>query len=285
MSLKPTPPDDLLRSLQTSLSNLRQPWPGRWPGLQQVLEGCWTRLGLPVQGMAPRTAALRDWAFQVASAIEADGQGQFSRSCEPAYHNRLHIADTLVCMTHLLLALRDQDAPGSGDVHAQTLCLAVMTGHDFMHPGGSNAFPAQLERMAVQALEPLMASAGLDEDDRMTLTHCILMSDPLCVKSSHASARQKPFDLRDRTWMTVLVQEADILASTLPETQQSLTQSLSTEWQPTNPQAAAQLLQPQSRILFLEHAALFSSPAAERLGLARIKARQVAHLQQQMAAH
>lgn len=273
-----TRPQGLLASLELSLDNLRQNWPAPWPGLDCVLERCWAHLAIPRQGLEPRTAALQAWSLEVTRQIEALGHAQAHDQREPAYHNRLHIADTLVCMTHLLQSLREQGQQGAGDVHLECLCLAVMAGHDFKHPGGSNSSPAQFERMAVEALKPLMQQTGLDARDQATIEHCILRTDPVCVKSSHQSAGDRPFDLADEQWMTVLVQEADILASTLPRTQQSLTEALSSEWASSNPDAAAKLLLPHSRMMFLEHAALFSSPAAQGLGLDEVKALQVAGL-------
>ena len=72
------------------------------------------------------------------------------------------------------------------------------------------------------------------------------------------------------------------MASTLPQTSQSLTQSLALEWAPKQPEAADKLLQPQNRLLFLEHAALFSSPAASQLGLDAVKLRQVKRIEQDL---
>ena len=129
-----------------------------------------------------------------------------------------------------------------------------------------------------------MQAAQLDQADQDAVSHIILMTDPLCVKASHRSVADQPFDLRELGWQTVLVQEADILASTLPGTQEGLTRSLSQEWAPTNPEAAAHLLKTQSRAMFLEHAALFSSPAARWLGLDHVKQAQLVRLRQQMAA-
>jgi len=282
MPFAASPANHLLASLESTLQNLRQPWPAQWPGLERVLERCWQRLDIDCAAQPPRTAALLDWSRQVASRIERDGQRLHAQGHEPDYHNRLHIADTLVCMTHLLLALRMQSQPGAGQAHLEALCLAIMAGHDFAHPGGSNAFPGQFETLAVQALEPLMREAGVDKRDQEVLAHCILLTDPLCVKSAHQAAASVPFHLGELQWMTVLVQEADILASTLPETQQSLTQALSREWMPSNPDAAAKLLLPFSRMMFLEHAALFSSPASRLLQLHEVKARQVSDLQSQL---
>jgi hypothetical protein len=109
-----------------------------------------------------------------------------------------------------------------------------------------------------------------------------MATDPTRVKSFHQAVRAQPFDLRQPDCMAVLAQEADILASTLPKTQQGLTEALSREWAPTQPQAADKLLLPQNRLLFLEHAALFSSPAAQWLGLDAVKGRQASRIKSQL---
>lgn len=69
------------------------------------------------------------------------------------------------------------------------------------------------------------------------------------------------------------------MASMLPQTASGLTQSLAIEWAPQQPEAAKKLLLPKSRLLFLEHAALFSSPAAIRLGLNAVKLQQVRRIE------
>jgi hypothetical protein len=185
-------------------------------------------------------------------------------------------------MTYLLKASAYLKVAGASQASVAALALAIMAGHDFLHPGGSNSQPSEFEARAVQDLQPLMQAAGLDEADQAQLAYCILATDPVRVKAFHLAVRSQAFDLRQRDCMAVLVQEADILASTLPQTQQGLTQSLSREWTPTQPKAAGQLLLPQNRLLFLEHAALFSSPAAGLLGLDEVKLRQVAQIKKQM---
>jgi hypothetical protein len=119
----------------------------------------------------------------------------------------------------------------------------------------------------------------LTSEDFQILEYCIMATDPTRVKGVHLQVRTRPFDLRQSDCLSVLMQEADIMASTLPETSPGLTQSLSLEWAAQKPVAAAELLLPQNRLLFLEHAALFSSPAAIRLGLDAVKLRQVRRIE------
>jgi hypothetical protein len=272
-----------LNELATTLRNLRRPWPQGWPGLPLVFERAWQQLALGSPRSGSRLHALQAFGLSVCEHVERDGAQRHARDAEPAYHNRLHIADTLVCMTFLLKGSVHAQVPGAHSPQVCALALAIMAGHDFLHPGGSNSHPGEFESRAVQDLRPWMDSAGLFQKDRDDLMHCILATDPLRVKAFHQGVRSKPFDLHHRDCLAVLVQEADILASTLPKTQQGLTQALSREWAQTQPVAAGQLLLPQNRLLFLEHAALFSSPAAHLLGLDRVKLRQVSQIKNQLA--
>jgi hypothetical protein len=271
-----------LTELSTVLGHLRQAWPEKWPGLPLVFERAWQQLSLGVPRTGSRAHALLAFGRTVAEQVERDGAQRHAQGQEPAYHNRLHIADTLVCMTYLLKASAYLKVAGASQAPVAALALAIMAGHDFLHPGGSNSQPGEFEARAVQDLRPLMQAAGLVEADQEQLAYCILATDPTRVKAFHLAVRSQAFDLRQRDCLAVLVQEADILASTLPQTQQGLTQALSQEWTPTQPKAAGQLLLPQNRLLFLEHAALFSSPAAGFLGLDEVKLLQAAQIKKQM---
>ena len=279
----PLPAQASLSEVTMALRNLRRPWPKGWPGLPLVFQRAWQQLALGSPRKGSRVHALQAFGLGVCEQIERDGALRHAIGAEPAYHNRLHIADTLVCMTYLLKASVHTQVPGANTPQVVALALAIMASHDFLHPGGSNSEPAEFESRAVQDLQPLMQSAGLSERDRQDVAHCILATEPSRVKAFHMDVRSRPFDLRQRDCLAVLVQEADILASTLPQTQQGLTQALSREWAPTQPVAAGNLLLPENRLIFLEHAALFSSPAAKCLGLDRVKVRQVSQIKKQLA--
>lgn len=277
MSVTPT-----LQQLTLSLRNLRRPWPQSWPGLPLVFDRAWQQLDLGSPRTGSQAQRLLAFGRSVAEQVEVDGANRHSQGFEPAYHNRLHIADTLVCMTYLLKAARFLDVPGARKPSVAAMALSIMAGHDFLHPGGSNAQPGEFEARAVQDLQPFMLAADLPEADRKDLAHCIMATDPVRVKDFHLQVRSRRFDLKQPDCLAVLVQEADIMASTLPQTSDSLTQSLSREWAPSQPVAAGQLLLPQNRLLFLEHAALFSSPAARLFGLEGVKLRQVKQIQSQL---
>jgi hypothetical protein len=272
-----------LHQLSAGLHNLRQVWPDGWPGLPLVFDRSWQQLDFPRPRKGSRLEKLLSFGRSVSEHVEADGAMRFRRGDEPAYHNRLHIADTLVCLTFLLKASRHLAVPGADDASRAALALAIMAGHDFLHPGGLNSKPVEFETRAVRDLQPLMAQANLDDRDKEDLEQCILATEPSRVKSFHQAVSQRPFDLKVTGCLAVLVQEADILASTLPQTQENLTQALSKEWSSTQPEAAGKLLLPQNRLLFLEHAALFSSPASLLLGLNKVKVKQMKAIQSRLA--
>ncbi len=272
--------------LQTALLNLRAQWPQPWPGLPQVLDGCLQQLG-HAQGRPAATKAVPVLACMQALAqlIEEDGVKRHSQGLEPAYHNRLHMADALVALTVLLLETRKDVATSAATVamarpaHAEWLAMLAMLGHDYLHDGSVNKTPSELEWRSVRKLQPLMAQHGMSAADAEIVKHLILSTDPSVVPASHQKIAHRPFLIDDLDCLTVLVQEADILASSLPDVGQALTQQLAQEWALFDAPRAAQVLTPKGRLGFLRFGALFSSPASQRLGLSALRAAQISSLE------
>jgi hypothetical protein len=271
-----------LQDVSAALRNLRRVWPKHWPGLPLVFDQACAQSGLGRPRKGSAVHRLLAFGRAVSEQVEQDGARRHALGLEPAYHNRLHIADTLVCMTYLLKTSAALNVPGARRHSLAAMALCIMVGHDFLHPGGSNAQSGEFEARAVQDLQPWMAAAGLTPAERHTLEHIIMATDPARVKGFHLRVRSQPFDLRQPNCLAVLVQEADILASTLPQTSAGLTRSLAKEWAPQQSEAANQLLKPQNRLLFLEHAALFSSPGALALGIDAIKRQQVKRIERHL---
>jgi len=279
-----SPSNALALSLDATLRSLREPWPQAWPGLPLVLERCLQRLGPLAPATRTRAQALVQCALDVAALVERDGRDRMAAGREPEYHNRLHMADTMVCMTHLLLSQRRTQTTRQADACLECIALVVMLGHDYLHNGKVNRFPAELETIAVEQLTPIMAKHQVAQADQEMIAFCILKTDPSGVKQSHGLVAEREFVLEDRDCLAVLVQEADILGSTLPVTAPDLTASLASEWSLFNPQLAQSLSQPKSRIFFLENAALFSSTAAQNLGIPTLKATELDQIRAQIAA-
>lgn len=268
-----------LHDLQTTFRNLRQPWPHAWPGLPLVLERCLGRLGMGAEPPAPADARILSCMRELAVLIEQDGHRRLSQGREPAYHNRLHMADTLVALTALILASRQDEALAARPSHAEWVAMLAMLGHDYLHDGTINQTPSQLELRSADHLAPLMRLHGVAEADMQQVREYILLTDPSRVAASHQQIAQRRFSLSDPHCMAVLVQEADILASSLPDPGQALTRQLAEEWLPVDAQRSRQVLTPAGRQGFLRFGALFSSPASRRLGLQAARAEQLAALE------
>ena len=271
----------LMGTLELSLLNLRERWPHGWPGLGLVFERCMRQLGHSDRHtLPPRLQVIHTCAQELGAWLERDGSRRHRDDAEPQYHNRLHMADTLVCMTVLLLAQREaQPVKRLAPSRHEWLAMLAMLGHDLLHDGAVNRFPAEIESRSVQALDPLMQHHGMHEQDRQIVKHLILKTDPLCVRQAHDQIADRPFRLDDQDCLAVLVEEADILASTLAVTGIELTQQLSLEWASSNPAMSPVLLTPQGRLRFLQFGALFSSPASQWLGIPRFRQAEIDALQ------
>ena len=280
-----TPPGAaMLGALEVSLLNLRTYWPQGWPGLGLVFERCVQQLGYPAQPRDPHQQAVARCAQAVARWLEREGTRRHRRGLEPQYHNRLHMADTLVCMTFLLKAQRSvQGVPTLRGHRHEWLALLAMLAHDLLHDGSVNQYPAQLESRSAQALQPLMQQHGMPEPDQRVVQHLILKTDPLCVRQAHAQVLDRSFVVEDIDCLAVLVQEADILASTLAVTAMDLTHSLSREWERSNPSMAPVLMTRQGRLRFLELGALFSSPASRWMGIQQARQSEIDALRHELA--
>jgi hypothetical protein len=222
-----------------------------------------------------------------ARCVELSGHASAARAMEPAYHNRLHVADTLVSMAGLLRARRRLQGVTAADLsHFEMICLFTMTVHDFDHAGRCNRRPTEIERRSLARFAPHARRIGMAKADWALVRQLVLSTDPQGVAEVHkafldnASAKDSPTTGASATAlatgaspmlaeMAVLVTEADVLASALEFPGVELTRSLAQEWRQPHPEMARNLLGAQGRIRFLSTGARFSSGAANALGVAR----------------
>ncbi len=246
-----------LTYLETTLQNLREKWPNNWPGLAVVLNSSLKKLGFDDSIKMPaRHRSLHDCIFSVVKAIEKDGVQRAKRQQEPRYHNRLHFADTVVALTVMLLHLRK-----------------------FSGRSMNEQFRSEIEAMSVKALVPHMKKHQVSARDQALISAIILKTDPAFVAESHQLIEGQAFDLSDPKCLLVLIQECDILASSLPKTGKTLTQQLSEEWADVSPDKSLALLPPAGRLFFLKRMALFSSPASQALEIQRNIDHQIAAIE------
>ncbi len=77
-------------------------------------------------------------------------------------------------------------------------------------------------------------------------------------------------NLQRSDYLSMLMVEADLLASALPKRGKILGERLSEEWQLTNPDAAALVKTDKGRLYFLEHIR-FISPQSHAIGIEEIR--------------
>ena len=264
-----------LNELELTLANLRHAWRGDWPGLPKVVQACLAQLGLQTPKKNKRSQGIHRCLQSLGALMEHEGQALALEGQEPPYHNRLHTADTLVALTTLLLRSRSLGAkPTKNPSEFERLGLLAMLGHDFRHPGQVNRFAQDIESTSVAQLRPLMTACGVMASDQQHVAELILFTDPLQAPPLHQKWRgQKSFDVRQLECMAILLEEADILASCLPQSGPALGESLKQEWQRIHLAAADTVATPAGRRGFLQ-AALFSSPASLALAIPRKVAQQ-----------
>jgi hypothetical protein len=258
-----------LADLRQALTNLRARWPQDWPGLDRVVASCWRMLdadeGSPCERRIER---LRRCSLDLAARLERHGLRCAAQQREPAYHNRLHNADVVVAVTALLLVQRRLDGrTGTRPNRAEACLLLAAVAHDGWHAGRINRRPFEQESRSLRRTLGCLARHELPAAERRRIARLVLATEPEMVRHRHRSVRRRRFDLDSERWQSVLLQEADILASALPDPGTALTAALADEWRQTAPAAAESLRSPDARRRFLLRAALFSSPASLALGL------------------
>ncbi len=271
-----------LIQLRETYLNLQLAWPDKWPGLPIIFDQCVNQLGWAHSSMSalPQTFSLYHCSKKVAEFIEENGKSRYDKNEEPAYHSRLHIADTLVGLTALLLAQRsanDLDMPTQS--HLEMLAMTAMLGHDLMHDGSINTYPEELETNSIHYLIPFLNEQNVPAQDIKLIENLILMTDPAKVPLHHRSIKNIFFDINVADCLGVLLQEADILASCFEDIGRVRTLLLAKEWSHQFASESIRLTTPHGRLNFLKTNAQFSSPASDILGIPEIVRTQIQSLQ------
>jgi len=271
-----------LIELRATYLNLQRAWPDKWPGLPVVFDQCMNQLGWEqsLTSALPQTFSLYHCSKELAEFIEENGKSQSDKSQEPAYHSRLHIADTIVGLTALLLAQRSAnnlDIPTQS--HLEMLAMTAMLGHDLMHDGSINTYPEELETKSIHHLKPFLTEQRVHGQDIKLIEKIILLTDPAKVLLHHRSIKNIFFDIQVADCLGVLLQEADILASCFEDVGKVRTLLLAKEWSHRFPSDSTRLTTPDGRLSFLKTNAQFSSPASHILGIPELVREQIQSVQ------
>jgi hypothetical protein len=275
----------LIDELKTALDGLRSQWAGQWLGLPFVLSNCLARLqhDSNQHPQRERYHKLRLAASHLAAEVEAVHASMAHDGLEAAYHNRLHFADTLWCVTALLLACRQASVVSRLQDEQEMLVILVMVAHDFHHDGRVNQHLMEMENHSVTLAAPVLNQFGIAEDDLDCIKRLVQHTDPTTVAENHRMVLQRPFSIEDQAWLQVLANEADVLASSLPDYGESLGEALSREWAEKNADMAKSVISPAGRLYFLEKVAIFSTPGSHSLGLHQLREMQIEALKQTLS--
>ena len=218
-------------------------------------------------GVTPPAASLRacDSIAEELDRVAAHGP-------EPRYHNRHHIADTILATASLLRVALGQ---GWLDPHDATLCIVAMTGHDLHHDGTINRPDHHLETIAARAVAAIMRDGRCPEADIAMVRELILATDP--KHQNGLRQRKLTHGLTRLEMMFLLAGDADLFASLLPGIGEQLSIDLAEEWRAARISFPAMPDTPKGRRGFLSFVTAMSE-AAEAIGVPAIVQDQLAQL-------
>ncbi|WP_353428149.1 3',5'-cyclic nucleotide phosphodiesterase [Polynucleobacter sp. MWH-UH19D] len=197
---------------------------------------------------------------------------------EPAYHSRKHFQDVCTAMT-VLLAQEISAARPTNDLWQMSredawLLLFCAIAHDFGHTGLTNTRPCELEKISIEKarlfLRQHSANPALQNDLQSTIEPIILATDPADLNTLLAKFTGPNANPTKTDCLSMLMVEADLLASTLPDYGKILGTLLGQEWTNHNPKAAVSVASDQGRLKFLQNIR-FVSPYAIMLGMEDIR--------------
>jgi hypothetical protein len=255
--------------LNTSLGFLRDSWRSSWIGLDQVLEECIDAVFSDTH-LSNSVLNLLNCAREVALKIEKN----VALTWEPPYHNRLHFSDVLTCMSILLLI--EKEKKGVIDEYWTALLLLTVICHDYRHPGGINNTVMEIENLTISHLKEIWNECSVEMKNQLDMIYLIQNTDPEVVNLNHRLVENLEFKL-DKLWATVILNEADILASCTSKYGADLSNQLAEEWRIKGIQKQAFIATPKGRRSFLE-SAKFSSPASQKLKISEEIDKQITQL-------
>jgi hypothetical protein len=206
---------------------------------------------------------------------------------EPAYHSRKHFQDVCLALTALLAQpigstqLSDLHDPWAITHDDAWVLLFCAVAHDFGHDGTMNQTPFQLEKSSIEKTRVFLSEGSHESGFVAALGNkmepIILATDPSFLSSLLAKFTEPSPKPTKTDCMSMLLVEADLLASVLPMRGRMLGKLLGQEWESINPKAAAAVASDQGRLKFLEYIR-FISPHAIMLKIEDIRHQSIEEL-------
>lgn len=192
---------------------------------------------------------------QLAGSIDA----YVGSKSEPAYHSRRHFKEVCLALSLLLQSGRSLAAVDSGasvwsvdDCNCWILLLAAIA-HDFGHEGRPNSAQGELEEKAcVLTEEVLEAALCMPASYMNTIKTLILSTEPSFYTELIKMADKAGEGIGTDDVMKVLLVEADLLASMLPNYGVALGKLLAEEYRTEAPALASLIGSHEGREVFLK---------------------------------
>ena len=219
-----------------------------------------------------------------AGAVELTNQ---SMQAEPAYHSRAHFKDVCLALSALasqashVATQKEPDRQWQLSPEDWWILFFCAIAHDYGHPGTRNQTPFELEKYAVELTQefllrhayPLFKIKALMAD----LEPIVLATDPRYFETLSAQFLNHMHPNKREDVMALLLVEADLCASTLPQRGMYLGEQLAKEWEPSDSKLAQIVKSDAGRTRFLEGIA-FYSPHARRLHIETIRLKSIQEL-------
>jgi serine/threonine-protein kinase RsbW len=150
--------------------------------------------------------------------VDLDGQRLAELQSELKYHNRAHVADALTALACLLA-----ESPQLSTTE-KWLAMIAMAGHDLGHQGKTNQ---QLQACQEEITADWLSRDALNlllAQEKAELVRWIIGTDPERVAANHRAFLDDPES--HSKLLQVLINEADVAASLVPQLAMKLTQQL-----------------------------------------------------------
>jgi hypothetical protein len=207
--------------------------------------------------------------MQVGSAIDHFAQMQ----PEPAYHSKCHMMDVCLTLSYLLCHEKDSSTNDIWHVSKEEKWLLLLGAamHDLGHPGLINAFSFELEKNSLALLKESLNKIGTDlvliDEVLNTLSPWVLATDHgqySALLNRLLSSQPSHTDC-----LAMLLIEADLVSSVLPNRGRELTRRLIKEWALPYPDLSNALANQFGYLKFL-NSLNFISPYSVRAGIPEI---------------
>ena len=199
---------------------------------------------------------------------------------QPAYHSIEHFIDVCFAISLLisyspLIKNTDENSSWMTTKEESGLLLFCAISHDFGHDGTINKRPYELEQGSIDLIKIFLEQRKLPADFLVNFMdkfeYIIKSTDPkfypfLYEKISNENVEH----FSKNNFLSMLLIEADLMASILPERGVLLGQKLSDEWKDQNIEASNAVKTNAGRLGFLNYIK-FLSPQASLIGLDKIK--------------